>query len=542
MRRTRVPIGRPAIAAGVLAVTALAAAVPAATGAVDREAAPTAKAAGGTLVIDRSFDLKTLDPQRQYEITGGIIDHAIYDSLLTFKGSDVTHPLPSVAASFKASADAKTYTFQLRKNVKFSDGTPLTSADVVFSYRRLINLKGNPSFLLAGITPTAKGKYTVVLKSKTANPAIPVLVANTSLGIVNSKVVKAHGGTDAVGADKKDKAESYLNKTSAGSGPYVLKTMNVSSQVTLAANTAYWGAKKPAFPNVVIRNTLAAAQLLNVQRGSNEIALDLSPDQASGLKGKGNLQVLETPSPNMIFLLANHSSKVSTTTSNAHFQNAIRYGIDYNGMVKLAGSGAAQAVGVIPSMFLGALPASSAVKYDLAKAKAELQASGISSPKVKLEYPSDLSVNGLSFGVMAQRIKSDLDKVGIDAELTGAPIATSLANYRAGTEELGLWYWGPDYPDPNDYQAFLPGQLVGLRAGWVAGDDPTIEALAKKAAQTVKPAARGALYRQIGNRLNKVGPFFPLLQPGQVVAASKNLTNVTFNPLYWTDIAAVGTR
>ena len=90
---------------------------------------------------------------------------------------------------------------------------------------------------------------------------------------------------------------------------------------------------------------------------------------------------------------------------------------------------------------------------------------------------------------MAQRIKSDLDKVGIDAELTGAPIATSLANYRAGTEELGLWYWGPDYPDPNDYQAFLPGQLVGLRAGWVAGDDPTIEALAKKAAQTVNPAA-----------------------------------------------------
>jgi peptide/nickel transport system substrate-binding protein len=542
MRRTRVPIGRPAIVAGVLAAAALAATVPAATGAVDTSAAPAAKAAGGTLVIDRSFDLKTLDPQRQYEITGGIIDHAIYDSLLTFKGGDVSHPQPSVAASWKATADAKTYTFQLRKNVKFSDGTPLTSADVVFSYRRLINLKGNPSFLLAGITATAKGPYTVVLTSKTANPAIPVLVANTSLGIVNSKVVKAHGGTDAVGADKKDKAESYLNKTSAGSGPYILKSMNVSSQVTLAANTNYWGAKKPTFPNVVIRNNLAAAQLLNVQRGTNEIALDLSPDQANGLKAKSNLQVLETPSPNMIFLLANHSSKVSATTSNQHFQNAIRYGIDYDGMVKLAGSGAAQAVGVIPSMFLGALPKTSAVKYDLAKAKSELQASGLSNPKVQLEYPSDLSVNGLSFGVMAQRIKSDLDKVGIDAELTGAPIATSLANYRAGTEQLGLWYWGPDYPDPNDYTAFLPGQLVGLRAGWAAGDDPTIEALGKKASATVSPTARAALYRQIGNRLNKVGPFFPLLQPGQVVAASKNLTNVTFNPLYWTDIAAVGTR
>src|SRR6185437_9946104 len=114
----------------------------------------------------------------------------------------------------------------LRKNIKFTDGTPLTSADVVFSFDRLVNLKGNPSFLLAGITTTAKGPYTVVLHSNTPNPAIPVLVANTSLGIVNSKVVKAHGGTDAVGADKKDKAESYLNKISAGSGPYVLKTFN----------------------------------------------------------------------------------------------------------------------------------------------------------------------------------------------------------------------------------------------------------------------------------------------------------------------------
>jgi peptide/nickel transport system substrate-binding protein len=298
----------------------------------------------------------------------------------------------------------------------------------------------------------------------------------------------------------------------------------------------------PGFGKVVVRNMPAPTQLLNVQRGSDEIALDLSPDQANGLSGKGNLQVLKTPSPNMIFLFANHASKVSATTANQHFQNAVRYGIDYDGMVKLAGSGAAQAVGVIPSMFLGALPKSSAVKYDLAKAKSELAASGVTNPAVKLEYPSDLTVNGLSFGVMAQRIKSDLDKIGINVELTGAPIATSLANYRAGTEEMGLWYWGPDYPDPNDYTAFLPGQLVGLRAGWAAGDDPTIEALGKKASATVSPDARAALYRQIGNRLNKVGPFFPLLQPGQVVAASKNLTNVTFNPLYWTDIAAVGTR
>ena len=85
----------------------------------------------------------------------------------------------SPARSWRASEDAKRFTFQLRRDVHFADGTPLTSADVVFSFRRLINLKGNPSFLLGGVTVAAAGPYAVVLRSKTPNTAIPTIVANT---------------------------------------------------------------------------------------------------------------------------------------------------------------------------------------------------------------------------------------------------------------------------------------------------------------------------------------------------------------------------
>ena len=405
MRRHQVPYqqGRRRLVVAVLALSAAAA-----TAATDRSAAPTHAAAGATLVLDKSFDLKTSDPQRQYEPTGGIVDRALYDTLLQFKGADVSHPLPLLASSYTASKDARTYTFKLVHNAHFSDGTPLTSADVVFSFRRLVNLKGNPSFLLAGITTSAKGPYTVVLHSATPNPAIPVLVANTSLGIVNSKLVKAHGGSDAANASKTDKAESFLNSQSAGSGPYVLKAYNVASQVTMAANPHPWGGRKATFSTVVLRNVPAAAQLLDVQRGTNEISVDLSPDQASRLEKSHSLNVSETPSPNVFFLFANRNSKVSTTSPNLHFQNAIRYGLDYAGIVKLAGKGAVQATGVIPSMFLGALPPGSGLKTDLAKAKSELAASGLSNPTVKLEYPSDISSNGLTFGVIAQKIKSDL--------------------------------------------------------------------------------------------------------------------------------------
>ena len=310
--------------------------------------------ASSTLVVDKSFDLKTSDPQRQFEPTGGIVDHAIYDTLLKFEGADVSHPSPTSRLSYKASSDAKTYTFQLRKDIKFSDGTPLTSKDVVFSFTALVNLKGNPSFLLAGITTSAKGPYTVIVKSKTPNPAIPVLVANPSLGVVNSKVVMAHGGSDAANADKADKAESYLNTHSAGSGPYVLKSFSTTSQVVLTANPTYWGTK-PEFATVVLRNVLGRRSSSTCSAARTRSRSTSRPTRRRR-SGNSKLTVAETPSANVFFLFANHNTAVSTTTANTHIENAIRYGLDYNGLVALAGSGAVQAAGIVPSMFLGALP------------------------------------------------------------------------------------------------------------------------------------------------------------------------------------------
>ncbi len=521
----------------LLAAAALVAIVVVATAAANSN-----QAAAGTLVVDKSFDLKTADPQRQFEVTGGIVAHVLYDTLLEFRGADVATPMPSVATGYKVSKDAKTYTFTLRKDVRFSDGTPLSSKDVVFSFRRLINLKGNPSFLLAGVTVSAKGPYTVVLKSKAPNPAIPAIVANASLGVVNSTVVKANGGTDAANADKTDKAEAFLNKTSAGSGPYILKSFNTTSRVELTENPRNWGHRKPGFAKVVMRNILAPAQLLSVQRGTNEISLDLSPDQAKPLFGNKNLRVQAVAGPNIWFLFANANPKISDITSNKRFQNAIRYALDYNGTVRLAGNGSGRANGVVPSMFLGALGKGTGIKQDLTKARAELAASGLTNPEVELEFPSDFTSSGLSFGVIAQKVQSDLNKVGIKVSLTGKPIATSLANYRAGTEQLGLWLWGPDYPDPNDYLVFLPGQLVGLRAGWAAGSDAKLEALGRKAGSTANPAVRGKMFQQIQTQLNQRGPFFPLFQPGQVVASSKNLTGVVYNAQFQIDLSVIGSK
>ncbi len=521
-------------------IGALAASIVAASLLVGGASARTASAP--TLVIDNSFTLKTSDPGRAFDPTASMVDRAIYDTLFTYKGDDLAHPIPLLVSSWKASPNAETFTFQLKHNVHFADGTPLTSADVVWSFKRLVNLKGNPAFLLSGVTTTADGKYAVVMHSKTPDTELPVILANPSTGILNSALVTKNGGSDAANAAKADTAENWLNSSAsagAGSGPYTLSSYSTTSQVTLVPSTNYWGSKKSPWSSVVIRNMIATTQLLNVGRGSHEIAIDLSSDQAQTLKGNKNVNVSLQPSTWIFFLMANNNPKVSSVTSNPNYQKALRYALDYSSLVSLAGQGAIQAPGVIPSMFLGALPQSARIKTDLAKAKADLAASGVGSQQVTLQYPSDLTINGVPFTSMAQKIQSSLQGAGFNITLSGSPTSNWLNVYRSGKMALGLSLWGPDYPDPADYLVFTPGNLVGLRAGWPKGSDSALEKLAAKAMVTTAPAARQSIYQEIQRMLNVNSPFFPLIQPTQVFVSTKDLKGAVYNAEYDVDITGV---
>ena len=501
--------------------------------------------AGATLVVDNSFTIKTSDPQRAFDPTASIIDRALYDTLFTYKGGDLANPIPLLVSSWKATNGAKTFTFQLKKNVHFANGAPLTSADVVFSFNRLVNIKGNPAFLLAGVKVKAHGKYTIVMTSSTPDTELPAILANPSTGIVNSKLVKANGGTSAANASTADKAETWLNtpaSAGAGSGPYILKSFSTTSQVVLAPNPKYWGPKKPGFSTVVVRNMIATTQLINVQRGTHEIAIDLSADQATGLQGNSKLHVSLQPSTWEFWLFANNDPKVSSVTSNKQWQQAVRYALDYKSILSVAGPGAIQAPGLIPSMFLGSLPQKDAIKQDVAKAKAALTSSGVGSQQVTLQYPSDLTINGVPFTTMAEKVQANLQAEGFNIQLSGSPTSNWLTAYRSGQMAFGLSLWGPDYPDPADYLTFAPGQLVGLRAGWPTGSDPTIESLAAKALVTTDPAQRKAIYQQIQLDLNASGPYFPLMQPTQVFVSTSDLKNAVYNAEYDVDVTQVSPK
>ena len=152
-----------------------------------------------TLVVGAAFDIKSLDPARGFEQIGGMVHKATYNTLVTLADNDISQIVPDLAQTWEVSPDAKTFTFHLRPGVTFQNsGNPMTSADVKWSLERAIAIKGNPSFLLEGITSVeTPDPATVVVHKSDPDPAFISKGSFAVFAVLDSKTVQAHGGTNA---------------------------------------------------------------------------------------------------------------------------------------------------------------------------------------------------------------------------------------------------------------------------------------------------------------------------------------------------------
>lgn len=496
-----------------------------AAGSDDAGAAPSSN-----LVIDTAFTLETGDPGRNYVPTGYMVSKAVYETLLDFEGSDESTPVPGLA-SYEQNDDATEFTFTLADGRVFSDGTPITADDVVFSLERVKGMTSSKAnFLMEGIEVEKVDESTVRLTTETPSLKVPALMTNPSLAILNSKLVQENGGT----TDDSDAAEAFLNGTSAGSGPYVIDSLDFESQVVLVENEHYNGRETPDFDRVVIRSVSeSATQKMNLEGGDSHVAVDLNGDQIASL-GDG-FTVNSTPSAQTIFLLLNQDAGVGGITANPDFVTAVRYALDYDALLELAGAGSQQATGVIPPSFLGSLDAG--VGHDAERAAAALAASGYAGETITLEYPNDYPVGGVSFTPLAERVQAQLAGAGIEVELAPAPFTTQIDEYVNGREAFSIWFWGPDYADSANFLPFAAGGKVGLRAGWPAEAAPGIVELQEAAANATSLEEREADFEAFASAMQEQGPFVPLIVPGSNIATADSITGVAYNSTWTMDIA-----
>ena len=489
-------------------------------------------AGGGTLVVDTAFSLETGDPGRNYVPTGNMMLHAIYDTLLTFEGAAEDEPIPSLATVEK-NEDATAFTFTLAEGRTFSDGTAVTADDVVFSLSRVQGMtESKANFLMNGITVEKLDDMTVQLTTDGPSLELPAIVTNPALSILNSKIVQENGGT--TGED--DDAEDFLGTESAGSGPYMLDSMDITSQAVLVPNPEYNGEYAPAFDRIVLRNvTESATQLINLQGGDSNLAVDLNGDQVAEL-GE-DFAVASSPSAETIFLLINQSEEAGGATANPKFAEAVRYALNYEELLQLAGAGSEEATGVIPPMFLGALD--SGVAQDLDRAKEALEESGYTGESITLQFPSDNPIGGVEFTPVAERVQAQLKSAGIAVDLAPAPFATQIDPYVSGKEGFSMWYWGPDFADSSSFLPFGPGQKVGLRAGWEAEDAPEIAELVDAAANATTVDEREQAMSEYATAMQDEGPFVPMIVPGINLASDTSVTNVQHNTTWTLDIPLI---
>ena len=289
-------------------------------------------------------------------------------------------------------------------------------------------------------------------------------------------------------------------------------------EVVLTANPHYWGPDKPHFKTVVYDAVNPATQALDIQRSSDEIALDIPTTQASGLKSQSGLAVQLFSSPISDFLFVSDKPSISKVTANPDIQNAIRYGLDYAGLVSLAGPGSARAAGIVPPGFLGALPESDAITTDTAKAEQYVKESGIKNPSITLDYVTGTSA---IVPVLASRIQSSLGQIGHH----GHPEPAGVYHRTCRTTAAGTTRWAcstghPTTPTRTTTSPSLPGGTVGLRAGWPATAAPSLASQAAATGAMSSNSARGAAFVSLQQKLNLESPIYPLVFPGESIVST----------------------
>ena len=511
--------------------------------AADMRPAGAAAAGGKMLSVATLLNINTLDPGRTLENETNNIDHMTYDALVTFEGEDLKTIRPSLATRWTVSPDGLTYTFTLRPNVKFASGNPMTAADFKWSFERLMNIKGNGAWLLDGVQSVdSPSPTTFVMKLSRPVPALLAILTTPSLSPVDTKVVMANGGDAGPDAKEKDKAEAYLNSHSAGTGAFVLESYVPQQEIALVKNPNYWRGPV-ALDRVVVRNVIEpSAQALMVQKGDMDIAVNIQADQARQLRNVQGVVVKSSPELNVVNIIINTNPEISGQFANPKVREAIRYAIDYQGVMALTAPGTRRSAGIIPPSFPGARPTSEAVKTDKQRARALLQQANLTNLEGTFFYSSTYAGFGLDLAVLAQKIQQDLAAIGIKLKIVDEPYVTEVTQYRQGKLPMGIGGWLADYMDQSDYLVFLPGRTVGKRLQWFVDSSPEAREIAKLGEQTeteVDPAKVIGLYQQLDRRLSEQGPYIPLYQPAVSIAYRSNLKGVTYTTGWYVDYSTI---
>ena len=445
------------------------------------------EASSKTVTVVSSLDVITMDTAIATDGTSFIAQTMCLAGLMELDANQ--NPILDLAESYTVSDDGLVYTFKIRDDANWANGDPVTAADFVYGWQRVVDpeiaseynwmmetaniVNGNCYDPDSGLTKEDLGVKALDEKTFEVTLTKPTgfflsLLAFPVFFPANQAFVESCGDQYALSVD---------NMLSCG--PYVFSSWTAGYSYEFDLNEAYWD-----YDNYVAKNTaekvvfrvIADTQtsLLEYDSGNLQTVI-LSGEQVNANKdAEGYTSKL---TGYLYYLLLNINNSSNTDLQNSNIRHALSFALDRETIAAALNDGSVAAEGIVPFALAGnpdtgadfRADSGKLVSYDLDEAK-ELYAAGVAElghdVTIELLYGTD---EGDSVIKAAEQIQFYLEEVGFTVNLNGKPKKERLQLQRDHTFEISLTRWGPDYGDPQTYMdLFLSSNTSNNQGGWAS--------------------------------------------------------------------------
>lgn len=493
-----------------------------------------------TLRVDIGMEPPTLDPAKAEDAYAFRVINDLFAGLVDF--DQTNKPIPGMAESWDISADGKTYTFHLRNNLKFSDGSPITAHDFVYSWERVVNPKtASPyNFLLKSVVNAEN-----IMNGKMKPDQLGVVAADNNTFIVTlaypNNSFLSYITVPDVFVVPQNVIKKYGNKWTdpkniVTSGAYKLKEHVINGHILAVKNPYYYDAGKVSIANVIyFPYTDVNVSLSNFKTGAEDTTWQNVPiDQYADLKNKYPQELHTVQWERLEFLVYN--MKLPKYAKNLKLREALSMAIDRNVLVNdILKSGQIPLYSVVtPTIEAGSY---AGVKYAwsdwsqqkrLARARALYREAGYSD-KNPLTITLKYKTNDLYRKVAVAIASMWNNELGVNVTLQNVEWKTLIQSLHNGDYDISFAGWGADY---NSVTTYTPLYICGNPNNYAHYCNDKYDTLIDEADITTSKDQQEQLYKRALDIVLNDYPTVPLFEPSHQRLVSNRVQNYRINENY----------
>ncbi len=454
--------------------------------------------ASGRLIAAIGGEPDQLDPSKTSAYFSFEVLENVYDTLVE-PDADL-QMRPALAESWDVTPDQLTWTFHLRRGVKFHDGSPLTADDVVFTYRRIIDEElANVDKLSAIADIRAANPSTVVLRLKQPSPNLL-----TNLGGFKGMAI----------VQRKNVESGQIATHPIGTGPFSFEGQKSGDSITLNANPDYWGGA-PKVSGVVFRFIPEKSTALSaLQAGEIDWTDSIPTQRVNQLSDDDSVNLAVVPSNDYWYLALNEARK---PWNDVRVRQAIAYAIDRDAIVTATsyGTAANNQLAIPKGNFW--YTDYSRYHYDIDTAKRLLAEANAAPQKLDMlvtnEYPETVTA--------AQIIADNLAPLGITVNIRTVDFATWLDEQNSGHFDMLMMGWLGNI-DPDDF--YYAQHHTDGTSNAQKFSNPEVDRLLDAGRVETNQDARAQIYRKAATLIADEGSYIYLYNPSVIQAWNKDMS------------------